>query len=201
MPDKDHGSASSYARGCRCDPCKAAQSEYARNRIQRLREETPFEDIPHGTMNAYTVYKCRCGSCKHLGAQAARAYREKKGLGDLPGPIPHGTTGGYVNHKCRCDSCKKAHSDYRWVYNLRSRYGLTPLEYREILHRQDNRCAICRDSFALVPPNVDHDHETGSVRGLLCTRCNSGLGRAEDDVVTLGRAIKYLLGEVMSDNG
>jgi DNA-binding transcriptional MerR regulator len=59
---------------------------------------------------------------------------------------------------------------------LRHRYGITLEEYEEMLERQDGRCAICRRP----PPegkrlHVDHNHETGEVRGLLCSWCNTRL--------------------------
>jgi hypothetical protein len=59
-----------------------------------------------------------------------------------------------------------------------------------MIGRQRNRCAIC--GARLVAPHVDHDHETGAVRGILCPACNHGLGHFGDSVPTLRSAIKYL---------
>lgn len=56
--------------------------------------------------------------------------------------------------------------------------------------KQDGRCAICRQE--MPSPVIDHDHETGMVRGLLCRACNLLLGAARDDVVVLRRAVGYL---------
>src|SRR5688572_9279030 len=53
-------------------------------------------------------------------------------------------------------------------------YGITSKQYNEMLVFQHNACAICLEQF--VQPCVDHDHETDSVRALLCSQCNSGLG-------------------------
>lgn len=74
-------------------------------------------------------------------------------------------------------------------------YGLTVEGYDAMLVAQGGGCAVCgakvpgscRSSFA-----VDHDHETGRVRGLLCFLCNSGLGYFGDDVAVLLRAVEYL---------
>lgn len=60
-------------------------------------------------------------------------------------------------------------------------------------HYQDNRCAICGEP---PPPNrrlaIDHNHTTGQIRDLLCTRCNAGLGMFNDDTALLERAAEYL---------
>ena len=75
-------------------------------------------------------------------------------------------------------------------------YGLTPEEYQSILEAQDHSCAICKTKDALNgKPNrmyVDHCHTTGKVRGLLCQKCNSGLGMFKDDPEMLMNAINYL---------
>lgn len=80
-------------------------------------------------------------------------------------------------------------------YMLRHKYGITSSEYDEMLLRQGGVCAICREACvsgrALA---VDHCHETKSVRGLLCGRCNIGIGQFRDDRNLLGEAIRYLNG-------
>jgi len=58
------------------------------------------------------------------------------------------------------------------------------------MERQRGRCAICRNT--LDRPHVDHDHETGKVRGILCPNCNVGLGHFASDPVRLRRAIAYV---------
>jgi hypothetical protein len=74
-------------------------------------------------------------------------------------------------------------------YHLKHRYGIT-LEVRNALNKkQKGRCAICGERRKL---NVDHDHKTGKVRGLLCKQCNYLLGNARDDCVILTNANKYL---------
>ena len=55
---------------------------------------------------------------------------------------------------------------------------------------QEGACKICRKNFPELC--VDHDHESGNVRGLLCHHCNTMLGLAFDDVSTLTNAIKYI---------
>lgn len=79
-------------------------------------------------------------------------------------------------------------------YELMKEYGITPMEYDDMLEEQEFRCAICSTD---VPGHkgmfmVDHDHETGVVRGLLCNTCNSGLGMFKDNTDLMLKAIDYL---------
>lgn len=79
------------------------------------------------------------------------------------------------------------------VWVLRT-YGLTLDDYDNILESQNNGCAICgkapEDNGQRLA--VDHDHDTGAVRGLLCIGCNAGLGSFKDDPDLLEEAQKYL---------
>lgn len=71
-----------------------------------------------------------------------------------------------------------------------SRYGLDKGEYQGILAKQNGCCAICRQS--MKPANIDHDHDTKKIRGLLCRRCNLGLGLFKDSEIALVAAAEYL---------
>jgi hypothetical protein len=78
-------------------------------------------------------------------------------------------------------------------YALRTRYGMTEAEYDAMLAAQGGGCAIC----SATPTDgkrmpVDHDHETGVVRGILCDPCNVGLGRFRDNPELLTAAVAYL---------
>lgn len=70
-------------------------------------------------------------------------------------------------------------------------YGLTEIELAALEAAQQGICLICRE-FAEDGLVIDHDHETGAVRGLLCTGCNVGLGAFRDDPRRLAAAIIYL---------
>lgn len=75
--------------------------------------------------------------------------------------------------------------------------GLTVEQYAEMLAAQGGRCAICgktpeAQGYRLA---IDHDHETGENRGLLCWACNSGLGKLGDNVEGLEAALRYLAGQ------
>lgn len=70
---------------------------------------------------------------------------------------------------------------------------MTPEQFDAMLVAQDGVCAICQRTCAMGRSlSVDHDHQTGMVRGLLCAGCNVALGRFEDDVERLEAAIRYL---------
>ena len=72
-------------------------------------------------------------------------------------------------------------------------YGITGVQYDQLLAFQDGKCAICLGTPRQKRLAVDHDHVTGAVRGGLCRRCNNRLlGSAHDDVEILQRAIDYL---------
>lgn len=72
-------------------------------------------------------------------------------------------------------------------------YGLTPEQYDELLRRQGGRCAICRGRPKSKRLAVDHDHKTGAVRGLLCSRCNHDLlGSAWDSLAVASALWHYL---------
>ena len=79
------------------------------------------------------------------------------------------------------------------AHNLKYNYGITPADYDAMLTAQDFKCAICLTS---TPGgngfHVDHCHTTGTVRGLLCVNCNTGLGNFRDNRAALARAIDYL---------
>ncbi len=70
-------------------------------------------------------------------------------------------------------------------------YGLTLVQHKQMYIDQNGCCAICKIPIAYNKVQTDHDHATGKVRGLLCTRCNSFLA-AIDDKEFLEPALEYL---------
>jgi hypothetical protein len=74
------------------------------------------------------------------------------------------------------------------------KYGLTEAHYTTMLERQGGGCAICgtKDCPSGVRLAVDHDHSTGKVRGILCSPCNTAIGKLRDDTSLMQRAIQYL---------
>jgi hypothetical protein len=77
------------------------------------------------------------------------------------------------------------------VSALKRNYGITLEEYNTILISQNGKCAICQEEKDETLA-VDHNHETGFVRGLLCRHCNHVVGFAKDNITILNRTISYL---------
>ena len=76
---------------------------------------------------------------------------------------------------------------------LRSVFGISLDEYAAMLSDQGGTCAICHKTCASTRGlAVDHDHQTGRVRGLLCMNCNNGLGHFKDDPDLFAAAAEYL---------
>ena len=83
--------------------------------------------------------------------------------------------------------------------DLMRHYGITLEEFDAMHEAQEGLCAACGQpesrrtpSGGVAPLHVDHDHETGEVRGLLCQRCNFALGYAQEDPLILRGLIAYL---------
>jgi len=84
---------------------------------------------------------------------------------------------------------------------LKKLYGISLEDYHDLVLAQSNRCAICGEeetkrhhtsgmTFSLV---VDHDHNTGKVRGLLCSRCNRSIGLFYENPKLLNKVVQYLI--------
>lgn len=111
--------------------------------------------------------------CKQCRARIAKTWRQ-----DNPDKIR-----GY-------NSIAKESGKYR-DWRLRKCYGLTLAEFEQLERIQGGRCAIC----GLIPQgclNVDHDHDTDEVRGLLCAPCNMAIGLLRDNPEIIKAAAEYL---------
>jgi hypothetical protein len=80
--------------------------------------------------------------------------------------------------------------EQRFKHKLKSLYNLTIKEYTKMVKFQNNKCKICEEDMKI--PFVDHCHNTGIVRGLLCGLCNAGLGQFKDDIHRLNKAVDYI---------
>jgi Recombination endonuclease VII len=103
----------------------------------------------------------------------------------------------------RCKPCRKEeYSQYMAKnphkhrdYSYKKRYNITLEEYDALVEKQDGQCAICGSTESIGLNKrfvVDHNHETGEVRGLLCSTCNTGLGNFYDNPESLLKAAQYL---------
>lgn len=105
-----------------------------------------------------------------------------------------------LQHYCRsCSNKKRKDWDLadpertrgKW---LKDAYGISLADYNIMLENQNHKCAICGQDETRFQKKlvVDHCHETGKVRQLLCNMCNHGLGNFKDDVLLMAEAIKYI---------
>lgn len=97
--------------------------------------------------------------------------------------------------------CRPCHASYRLRkppefhrdYEMRRNYGIGIKEYDQMLANQGGVCAICHEKCIQKPSlAIDHDHETGRVRALLCGRCNQGIGLFRERLDLLLAAATYL---------
>lgn len=104
---------------------------------------------------------------------------------------------------CECDAqyqkkyqaqehVKEKNREYHRKHHLERTYGVTPEQYAEMLFIQGGRCAACTSDGDGKKLHLDHNHETGEVRGLLCWNCNAAIGLLKEDVDRLRNLIAYL---------
>jgi hypothetical protein len=104
--------------------------------------------------------------------------------------------------KSRCAHCTRLDNrsyresktaDELRFQSIKYNYGLTREQYIDLALDQDFRCPICTEPLDFSGKlAVDHDHETGVVRGILDYSCNTALGKFKDNIATLSRAQAYL---------
>lgn len=116
---------------------------------------------------------------------------------------------GFWKGQTLCIDCAKERQKNRWSsrspkrrleQHLKYKYSLTVKELTNALEKQNGACAICEEVLPdlLVYNNrkrgyaIDHNHEIGEFRGVLCLKCNSMLGMAKDSSEILSKAINYL---------
>ena len=136
--------------------------------------------------NKNTPHK-RCSTCKEL--KFFKDFSKHKSMPD--------------GHHPQCKQCRsvyrlppaslaKARKRTR-EWNRFKSSGFTPKDFEQTLANQNGRCAICRtDDPGATNWHADHNHDTGQKRGILCHKCNTGLGLLKDDIDVLCAAIDYL---------
>ena len=121
--------------------------------------------------------------------------------------FPEYMTRDFVFIPCNiCPECKKKgrespeHIEKKKNWLLKTNYNLTPDEKLNMVEEQENLCAICGQPETSVDKrsgktkclSIDHHHESGRVRGLLCGKCNAAIGLLKEDPKILESAIEYL---------
>lgn len=77
-------------------------------------------------------------------------------------------------------------------YELKHTYGITLDDFNDMLAEQDRKCAACGAAFLEVVPHVDHCHDSGKIRGLVCPGCNKAMGLVGDNAEVLEKLAAYL---------
>jgi hypothetical protein len=125
----------------------------------------------------------RCWNC-HV------KYNESKKCRDCSDRNRHGG-------QPRCKPCRniyiKTHKRYMQNCKLRGRYGVSIKDTDMMLVQQDYKCAACQTPLGeTIDTHLDHDHVTGTIRGILCRGCNMALGCVKDSQARLQNLIEYL---------
>ena len=176
-----------YKRDKTCKGCRSIKTKayYERNKEKlkayaRAYREKNLEEVRKRQRQYYRK------NADELNTKSRKRYKE-----NLEERREYNRDYYYANH----EALRAKDNEYKYL----SRYGLTGDDYEKLLDKQDNKCAICGATESTGRSSklyVDHDHETGEVRGLLCNHCNAGLGMFRDNIEALKAAVEYL--EVLS---
>jgi hypothetical protein len=160
-------------------------------RCPQCNKELPLSDFSIDKTRLSGL-SCYCRKCK---AAYMRRYREEN-----PEKIKEIEKRRYEKTKDKIIKRGKRYrtKNYADIRNGRykKKYGITYDEKLEILEKVGYKCAICQDSVTVENSQLDHNHETGDVRGILCINCNLMLGHSKDNADILKRAVQYLDGGV-----
>lgn len=99
------------------------------------------------------------------------------------------------NHRKQSQRWREKYPDQQRYSHMKSNYGLLKEEFLNIIKEQCGLCPICGKELDLLSKrgiHIDHVHDTGKVRGILCKNCNLLLGHAYEKISTLQSAIAYL---------
>jgi Recombination endonuclease VII/NUMOD3 motif len=138
--------------------------------------------------------------CKSLGKMLAprwhqsEEYRKRMSEARKGANNPNWKGGAStVGKRAYGQAWRKKNEDKVRDREYRKRFGISLAEYTDLWAKQGGVCAICQEPCKRGRLCVDHDHEDGRVRGLLCRICNIIIGQINDDFDWLERAREYLL--------
>lgn len=196
---KDFRTSNTIERGhaamCKACVLRGAHARHERNLLERERllaaganktcvkcglDKPIIEFTPSKAMRAGSLTRCKtCVNVKHGGWRA----RSRNGAGNQRARVP----------------MNKEKLKAQWKRRrLRAKYNLTVTDRQLMLAAQEFRCAICEEPFDLEKgtmhnvAHIDHNHTTGQIRGILCSKCNFGIGQFRENCLILVKAIEYL---------
>lgn len=152
-----------------------------------------FADFPR-SKTAPSGYAYECKACM---AERARLRRQKDPDKQKAYQKSRSKENAEYARKWRKEN-KERHKQNKRRFYLKDKYNITTDLYDEMRTLQDCKCYICGKHENDIPNagptalNVDHCHDTGQVRKLLCMSCNIALGKVNDDVEILQRCIDYI---------
>lgn len=157
--------------------CKQCVQSYRDDKIQVSKEYA--EDFVKSLSEKGITFKCK--NCEEV--KLSNEFYYKRDYGKVK-----------INTS-KCKSCQQ-------LYQRFKTFGITEDQYNVLLKNQNNSCAICNiteESYRIVHKRnnvfaIDHCHLTGNIRGLLCSKCNTGIGQFDDSIENLFKAIYYLKG-------
>lgn len=144
------------------------------------------------SIKKHTAWNCLCDCGKQ---KVIRGSNLRTGKSSSCGCIMALKASERLHKHGRADRKKKKQfREYTREIHVKRKYGITIEFYNDMLESQGNCCAICGYEFGAVQGDtyVDHCHTTGVVRGLLCRKCNTGIGMFDDQTSHLASAIQYL---------
>ena len=83
---------------------------------------------------------------------------------------------------------KKAKTEYIKFWNIKRKYGLSKIDYKNLLKKQSNKCALCKRFLSIDEIHVDHCHKSGKVRGLVHQDCNHLIGFSGENIDVLKKS-------------
>ncbi len=169
-----------------CDLCKDCRKEYRKTRKVHQKEyrERNKEVIAARRKKHYQENRLSILARKNEYRQ-----KNKSKIKEQYNEYYKKNKGGVLKRKA---AYRKANPDKITSIHLKYTYGVTLVEYDEMFESQNGNCAICGLPEINKRLAVDHCHKTGTVRSLLCNRCNTALGMVEENENTLLSMINYI---------
>lgn len=129
---------------------------------------------PQGHVSERLVCNACCVKCVHLRNNKSKPPSFRAGIA-----------------KWKRDNPDKVKKSVRYS-TIKKKYKITEDDWNKMFEAQGKTCAICGEVNSVGHWATDHCHESGKIRGILCSKCNVGIGIFKDDVWLLQSAIKYL---------
>lgn len=168
------------------------------------------EDEFHKNRRNSDGFQSWCRTCSKApnaeGLTSNQRYRRKVGVDGLTNAQRDrrkvGADGLTSSARCRrrvgedgltpSQRTNKKNPDTAVNYHYKTTYGITLDEYKRMLQEQRGVCAICNNPPVRGRLHIDHDHESGKIRALLCEPCNQGIGFLKDSSEVAQLAVNYL---------